>query len=112
MHRHAGVEVWSSGWWGDKVESPLLDVACLSCRLPTASMELQDCFLGLLSILLPDGEGVTLNSFSSGSASIQVADRVIFSESKTDPVILPLETLLFLPTGLKITNIFLFSFHG
>jgi hypothetical protein len=38
--------------------------------------------------------------------------RVIFSESKTDPVILPLETLLFLPTGLKITNIFLFSFHG
>ena len=64
------------------------------------------------SILLPDGEGVTLNSFSSGSASIQVADRVIFSESKTDPVILPLETLLFLPTGLKITNIFLFSFHG
>lgn len=60
------------------MESPLLDVACLSCRLPTASMQLQDCFLGLLSILLPDGEGVTLNSLSSGSASIQVAESDLF----------------------------------
>ena len=117
MHRHAGVEAWASGSGGDKAESPLLYVACLYCRFPTASMELQDYFLGLLSILLPGGEGITLNSFSSGpaaspSASVQVADKVIFSESKTDPVLLSLETLLFLPSGLKIRNIFLFSFHG
>lgn len=45
------------------------------------------------------------------SASILVADRVIFPESETDPVILPLEALLFLPLVLKLGIYFLF-FHG
>ena len=114
-HRHAGVEAWASGSGGDKAESPLLYVACLYCRFPTASMELQDYFLGLLSILLPGGEGITLNSFSSGpaaspSASVQVADKVIFSESKTDPVLLSLELCYFFPLVLKLEIYFLFLF--
>lgn len=67
-------------------------------------------FSGPLVHILTGWEGVILNSFSSHSASIPVADRVIFPESETDPVILPLEALLFLPAGLKIRNYFLFFF--
>lgn len=65
-------------------------------------------FSGPLVHILAGREGVILNSFSNRSASIPVADRVIFPESETDPVILPLEAPLFLPAGLKIRNDFLF----
>lgn len=115
MHRHAGVEAWSSGSGGDKAESPLLDVACLYCRFPTASMELQDYFLGLLSILLPDSEGITLNSFSSGAAaspspSVQEANKVIFSESKLTQSSFHWKLCYFFPLVLKLEIYFFFLF--
>lgn len=111
-YRHARVEVWSSGSGGDKAELhlPVRGLSILQISHGKHGTPRLFSFLGLLSIFLLDGKELYSIPSPIASASILVADRVIFPESETDPVILPLEALLFLPAGLKIRNIFPFFF--